>query len=271
MRYPAWLVQRGVLVLVSAAVVLGLAAYFLWPARDAEPPAPADAVFELVDAAHRELDGSPALALSFSLPLDAKLDAGRFVQVLEMPPRPEDAKTQARAAEEEDEETAATSPAAAGVSRRAEDTQLDDGKPVSGAWVVGDNPRLLFFPHIKPQTRYVVRVQAGLAAKGGAQLAAEQRVSIRTAAVAPAFYFASRGMVLPAVQNGGLPVTTVNVPEVDIQFLKVRPNSCRASSSSWSPAPRARRRRTTRATTPTTAGQNCAARSATGSSISCTA
>ena len=223
MRYPARLVQRGVLVLVSAAVVLGLAAYFLWPARDAEPPAPADAVFELVDAAHRELDGSPALALSFSLPLDAKLDAGRFVQVLEMPPRPEDAKTQARAAEEEDEETAATSPAAAGVSRRAEDTQLDDGKPVSGAWVVGDNPRLLFFPHIKPQTRYVVRVQAGLAAKGGAQLAAEQRVSIRTAAVAPAFYFASRGMVLPAVQNGGLPVTTVNVPEVDIQFLKVRP------------------------------------------------
>ena len=98
MRYPAWLVQRGVLVLVSAAVVLGLAAYFLWPARDAEPPAPADAVFELVDAAHRELDGSPALALSFSLPLDAKLDAGRFVQVLEMPLRPEDAKTQARAA-----------------------------------------------------------------------------------------------------------------------------------------------------------------------------
>ena len=35
MRYPAWLVQRGVLVLVSAVVVLGLAAYFLWPARDA--------------------------------------------------------------------------------------------------------------------------------------------------------------------------------------------------------------------------------------------
>jgi uncharacterized protein YfaS (alpha-2-macroglobulin family) len=30
-------------------------------------------------------------------------------------------------------------------------------------------------------------------------------------------------MVLPAAQNGGLPVTTVNVPEVDIQFLKVKP------------------------------------------------
>jgi uncharacterized protein YfaS (alpha-2-macroglobulin family) len=30
-------------------------------------------------------------------------------------------------------------------------------------------------------------------------------------------------MVLPAKQNGGLPVVTVNVPEVDIQFLRVKP------------------------------------------------
>jgi hypothetical protein len=95
---------------------------------------------------------------------------------------------------------------------------------VAGAWVVGENPRLLFFPHIKPQTRYVVRVQPGLPARNGSKLDEEARFSIITAAVAPAFYFASRGMVLPAAQNGGLPVTTVNVPEVDIQFLKVKPD-----------------------------------------------
>ena len=33
--------------------------------------------------AHREFDGSPALALSFSLPLDAKADVGPFLQVME--------------------------------------------------------------------------------------------------------------------------------------------------------------------------------------------
>lgn len=227
MRFPAWLVQRGVLVSVAAAMVVALAGAFLWLTRESDPAGGASGAFEVVDAAHRELDGSPALALSFSLPLDTKVDAGRFVQVLEMPPRPEDSKAQAQAqvAEDEDDEAAASSGtlAGAGVSRRPEDTQLDGGKPVSGAWVVGDNPRLLYFPHIKPQTRYVVRVQAGMPAKGGAQLAAEERFSVRTAAVAPAFYFASRGMVLPAAQNGGLPVTTVNTPEVDIQFLKVRP------------------------------------------------
>jgi uncharacterized protein YfaS (alpha-2-macroglobulin family) len=36
-----------------------------------------------------------------------------------------------------------------------------------------------------------------------------------------AFYFASKGVVLPAGQNGGLPVVTVNTPEVDVQFLRV--------------------------------------------------
>ena len=173
MRFPAWLVQRGVLVAVLAALAVTLATYFLWASPDAEAPPPTGAAFEVVDAAHRELDGSPALALSFSLPLDAKIDAGRYVQVLEMPPRPEDAKPQ-QVAEDEDAESGSATLASAGVSRSAEDTRLDDGKPVSGAWVVGDNPRLLFFPHIKPQTRYVVRVQAGLPAKGGAQLTAEE-------------------------------------------------------------------------------------------------
>jgi hypothetical protein len=39
----------------------------------------------VIDGAHRELDGSPALAVSFSLPLEAKGDHERFLQVLEMP------------------------------------------------------------------------------------------------------------------------------------------------------------------------------------------
>ncbi len=195
------------------------------------PAAAADDVkFELVDAAHRELDGLPALALSFSQPLDARSDVGKFVQVLEMPPLPGQARARVQDDDEGDDEfhderDAADGRRDSGVSRKPEDTRLDDGKPVPGAWTVGENPRLLFFPHIKPSARYIVRVQPGLPAKSGAKLAAEERISIQTAAVAPSFYFASRGMVLPAKQNGGLPVTTVNVPEVDIQFLKVKPEA----------------------------------------------
>ena len=212
----------------AVAIVLILAAavsfYLGQRSRSDNDGTSAATAFEVVDGAHRELDGSPALALSFSLPLDAKGDYEKFVQVLEMPPSEKQKAAKQRREDEEDEYSGESDARlASGVSRAPEDTKLDDGKPVSGAWVVGENPRLLFFPHIRPQTRYVVRVQAGLPAKSGAKLVAEERFSIQTAAVAPAFYFASRGMVLPAVQNGGLPVTTVNVPEVDIQFLKVKP------------------------------------------------
>ena len=213
-----------------ASLVVGYFAVGVLSGRGGDELSTEGVVFEVVDGAHREFDGSPALALSFSLPLDARSDPGQYVQVLEMPPAPNQPQPRVRSEDDEDgehdEEFNSNSNPNFGtaVSRKAEDTKLDDGKPVAGAWVVGDNPRLLYFPQIKPQTRYVVRIQAGLSARNGAKLSNEERFSIQTAAVAPAFYFASRGMVLPAAQNGGLPVTTVNVPEVDIQFLKVKPD-----------------------------------------------
>ena len=232
MRFDSSIKQRGFapIVAVAAMIVLGVAGWLI-AGKPGEKSAPgelsADGVaFEVVDAAHRELDGSPALALSFSLPLDAKADIAQFLQVMEVPPLPGTVKPRVRDDSEEYEDDYSGNSDAklgTGVSRKPEDTRLDDGKPVSGAWTVGDNPRLLYFPHIKPSARYVVRVLPGLPAKSGARLAGEeQRFSVQTAAVAPAFYFASKGMVLPAAQNGGLPVSTVNVPEVDIQFLKVK-------------------------------------------------
>lgn len=227
-----WIRNKGIgavpMVSAVAVVVLALAGWLLAGKPGGSTPGELSAegvAFEVVDAAHRELDGSPALALSFTLPLDAKSDLGQFVQVLEVPPLPGTQPARVRDEDEGDEEYSRynTPALGTGVSRKPEDTKLDDGKPVSGAWTVGENPRLLFFPHIKPSARYVVRVLPGLPAKSGAKLAGEeQRFSVQTAAVAPAFYFASKGMVLPAAQNGGLPITTVNVPEVDIQFLKVK-------------------------------------------------
>lgn len=211
---------------VAGIVLLAVLGWFLFGPSGAPGGDGADGgPFELVDGAHREFDGYPALALSFSQPLDAKGNLDKYIQVLEMPVDPKYQQVRTRAADDEEEEgdsSGAPAKKGIGVSRADADTQLDGGRPVSGAWTVGENPRLAYFPHIKPQTRYVVRIQAGLPDQRGAKLAAEQRISILTDAVAPAYYFASRGTVLPAGQGGGLPVVTVNVPEVDIQFLKVK-------------------------------------------------
>src|SRR5262249_51938209 len=173
--------------------------------------------FLLVEASERELDGSPALSLTFTLPLDARQSYDKYIRVFEMPAPPR--RPDQRRFEFEDER-----PGTGGtiVSTKPEDTKADGGNVVGGAWIIGANPRLLLFPHIKPETRYVVTVSPGLTARNGGKLAADSKYSVRTAPVPPSYYFASNGMVLPAGQNGGLPVVTVNVPEVDVQFLRVK-------------------------------------------------
>ena len=99
------------------------------------------------------------------------------------------------------------------------------GTPVPSRWVLGDNPRVLYLPNATPDRTYRVRIDAGLASTDDATLPVGQTCSVKSEAMPEAFHFASRGVVLPAGQNGGLPVVTVNVPEVDVQFLRVRPDA----------------------------------------------
>ena len=221
--------RSKLIALFFVLIALGGGLYWLWTLHRADAPVASDpsVKFSLVEAADRSFDGAPALALTFSQPLDASKHYEKFIQVFEMPPRNEaEAKAQAPRSSNDDDEanegSATPSPVSTNVSSATPDTDFEGGKAVNGAWVVGENPRLLFFPHIKPQTRYVVRIQPTLQALNLTSLGAEARYSVMTAAVAPAYYFASRGMVLPAKQNGGLPIVTVNIPEVDVQFLRVK-------------------------------------------------
>lgn len=205
---------------VSGLVSTSAATAAAPPSKATASPA-ADAGLKIVEFGGRTFEGAPALALTLSLPMDARERVGDFIQVWEMPPRAGEAQVKQDGDEDEYGNEAPTRRDAS-VSTAEKDLALDGGKPVKGAWVVGDNPRLLFFPNIRPQTRYVVRVKTGLKAGDGQALAKPASYSVLTAAVTPAYYFASRGMVLPAKQNGGLPVVTINVPEVDIQFLRVK-------------------------------------------------
>src|ERR1043166_3794045 len=45
--------------------------------------------FLLVEAGERELDGAPALSLTFTLPLDVRLSYDRYVRVFQMPAPPQ--------------------------------------------------------------------------------------------------------------------------------------------------------------------------------------
>src|SRR5689334_308090 len=208
-----------------AAVMIALvaAAYFLVPRQDAGRSSDSGEPVKVVDLSDRSFDGAPALALTFSQPLDSRRGYDESIRVFEMPAKPEEKKGRSRRRfDSDDEEGGERSDGPRSGIGKAGDVSSEGGKLVTGSWVVGENPRLLYFPHIKPETDYVVQVTPGLRAANGSTLAAESRYSIRSARVSPAYYFASRGTVLPAKQNGGLPVVTVNVPEADVQFLRVK-------------------------------------------------
>src|SRR5512139_30757 len=93
---------------------------------------------------------------------------------------------------------------------------------INGAWVLADNRRILYFSNIEPSTRYNVQIRRGLPSADGATTQATSEFTVTTRAVKPMFGFASRGSVLPARLTDGLPVLTINVPDVDIQFMRVK-------------------------------------------------
>ncbi|MEG3641002.1 alpha-2-macroglobulin family protein [Magnetococcus sp. PR-3] len=95
-------------------------------------------------------------------------------------------------------------------------------KPVSGRWVKSEDGQQLYFPFIQPSTRYEIAVEPGVIAKGGELLQLGKVYKIKTQARPPGFNFAANGLVIPARKEVGLPITTVNVPEVMVEFIRVK-------------------------------------------------
>ncbi|GAB3331785.1 alpha-2-macroglobulin [Marilutibacter aestuarii] len=101
----------------------------------------------------------------------------------------------------------------------------DKGAVVKGSWVLDDKARILRFPHVQADEDYKVAVKAGLVAARGERLDRALDLSVHTGPLEPVVGFASQGSVLPARESRGLPVVSVNVPEVDVEFLRVREKS----------------------------------------------
>jgi hypothetical protein len=103
-------------------------------------------------------------------------------------------------------------------------TLTEAGKAVEGSWVLATESRRVYFTNIKPQTAYRVQVRPGVQGKHDLKLQKPTDFTLTTRDVQPAFDFATRGSILPAKLTGGLPIRVVNVPELDIEFLRVQPD-----------------------------------------------
>src|SRR5215470_4088579 len=152
--------SRTAKIVAAVVVVFAFSALVYWVRATMVPKIgnADEGEFLLVEASERELDGAPALTLTFTLPLDARQPYDKSLRVFEMPAPPRRPDEDRIRFEEDDR------PGTGGtvVSTKPEDTKVDGGTVVNGAWTVGDNPRLLFFPHIKPETRYIIVVTPGI-------------------------------------------------------------------------------------------------------------
>ncbi|QDH69910.1 alpha-2-macroglobulin family protein [Marilutibacter alkalisoli] len=101
----------------------------------------------------------------------------------------------------------------------------DKGATVSGSWVLDDGGKVLRFPHVEAGKDYKITIKAGLTAADGDRLGQEIERTVSTGPLDPVVGFASQGSVLPARESRGLPVVSVNVDEVDVEFLRVHEKS----------------------------------------------
>lgn len=205
--------SRIVQAAVAAVVVAGAAAIGWWGWQRAQQPGQAssaeigaeEAAFSFTECKARLLDGSPAIAVMFTQALDRKQDFAALLTAAEGTP--------GKKADPDDP------------GSKAGPADPASFKPLAARWVLGDNPRVLYLPYATPDRAYRITMNAGLASHSGNKLATAQTCEAASEAMPPSFYFASKGLVLPAGQNGGLPVVSINTPEVDVQFLRVKPES----------------------------------------------
>lgn len=98
---------------------------------------------------------------------------------------------------------------------------LADNAGAEGGWTLDDGGKVLRFPHVEANRDYTVRISAQLTSTTGDTLGKDVERKVFTGELTPVVGFASQGSVLPAKDSRGLPVVSINVDEVDVEFLRV--------------------------------------------------
>jgi alpha-2-macroglobulin len=214
---------RSRLVLGVVGISAAIAGGVWWLSQDKQATlgdAVAGETFAAVDCQARFFENSPAIALMFTSPLDTRQSFKDVLTVIDL--GEEKSKSGQRNSGDE----------GAKKNKResnppSENKVIDppkDAKSITTSWVVSDNPRVAYLPHIQPNHRYRITLAAALKSSSKDALGKNLSCEVTAEAMPPAFFFASKGTMLPAKQNGGLPVVTINVSEVDVQFLRVEPS-----------------------------------------------
>jgi alpha-2-macroglobulin len=137
---------------------------------------------KVVDSSEVILDGSSTLVVTFSIPVNPKLNFSNLVRL------------------------------------------VDKQKGVvDGAWELSDNGLELKLRYLEPNRDLILTIDKMLSAINGSHLQFVYQKEIKTLDRQPFVDFASSGLLLPSKSMRGLPIKTLNIDKVDINFFKIKP------------------------------------------------
>ncbi|OCG07769.1 hypothetical protein A9G13_06030 [Gilliamella sp. wkB178] len=136
----------------------------------------------VIDSSEVILDGSSTLVITFSVPINPKLNFSNLLRLID-----------------------------------------HDKGNVDGAWELSDNGLELRHRYLEPNRKLTLTIDKMLAAINNSHLKEVYQVEITTQDRKPMVGFASNGFLLPSKSMTGLPVTTLNVDKVDVNFFKIKP------------------------------------------------
>ena len=135
----------------------------------------------LVDVSEQQINGAATLVLSFSVPLAQGQEFASYITV----------------------------------------TDTGAGQLLEPAWVISTDAMELRLRHLPPGRQLHIEVQSGLQAITGVSLQQDLRRTLTTRTMQPMLGFAGNGSLLPIGLAQGLPVQSLNVSEVDVDFYRI--------------------------------------------------
>lgn len=100
-------------------------------------------------------------------------------------------------------------------------SSANQGK-IDGAWVISKSGKTVWFPYVDPNTTYDITIFQGLQAANDKRLNTTKNAQVKTNHLEPSINFNTTGVFLTQGLGNGLPVVSVNVKNVDINFYQVR-------------------------------------------------
>lgn len=137
---------------------------------------------KVLDSSELIIDGSSTLVVTFSVPLNPKLNFSNLLRLVDK-----------------------------------------ESGVVDGAWELSDNGLELKLRYLQPNRKLVLTIDKMLSAINDSHLSSVYEAQITTQDRQPMVGFASTGFLLPSKSMSGLPINTLNVDKVDINFFKIKP------------------------------------------------